>query len=155
MKVAIFIHHYESFEHSHSDWLNYTIPHGSTEIAEHIVRRYLNRYSHSAALKHGIWINITSFFYTLEIPIYYVGYLMIANICTYISLYIRNTTISINRKLVCISQHQLVNTCDLHLVKSLQYHMVPSWRSLALLPNIIQPHLIYTDLSCENARKSR
>ncbi len=40
---------------------------------------------------------------------------MIANICTYISLYIRNMAISVNKKLVCISPHQLVNTCDLHL----------------------------------------
>ncbi len=41
--------------------------------------------------------------------------LMIANICTYISLYIRNTAILVNRKYVCISPHQLVNTCDFHL----------------------------------------
>ncbi len=33
----------------------------------------------------------------------------------YISLYIRNT-ILVNKKFVCISPHQLVNTCDLHLV---------------------------------------
>ncbi len=39
------------------------------------------------------------------------------NICIYISLYIRNTTILVNKTFVCSCTHQLVNTCDLHLVK--------------------------------------
>ncbi len=40
---------------------------------------------------------------------------MFTNICTYISLYIRNTAILVNKKLVCISPHERVNTCDLNL----------------------------------------
>ncbi len=33
----------------------------------------------------------------------------------YISLYLRNTAILENKKIVCIFSHQLVNTCDLHI----------------------------------------
>ncbi len=40
---------------------------------------------------------------------------MIANICTYIFIYVRNTVILVNKKLVCIFEHESVNTCDLHL----------------------------------------
>ncbi len=87
-------------------------------------------------------------------PICCVGCFMIPNICTYISLCIRNMAISVNKKLVCISPHQLVNTCDLHLVKSLSSHVVncacvlrhfkqeisPVEDLLALLPNITLSH---------------
>ncbi len=104
--------------------IGWTIPCDSTEIAEHIVQRYSNQYNHSADPKRGMWINIVSFFYTIEMPMYFIGYLMITKICTYISLSIRNMTISVNKKLVCIFPHQLENTCDLHLVKSLQYYVV-------------------------------
>ncbi len=45
--------------------IGWTIPRGSTEIAEHIVQRYSNRYNHSAAPKHVIWVNIASFLYAV------------------------------------------------------------------------------------------
>ncbi len=75
----------------------------------------------SAAPKHGIWVNIAYFFYTIQTPLFYVGCLMIANTWTYISLYVRNTAILENKKSVCIFPHQLVNTCDLHLLRLLKY----------------------------------
>ncbi len=89
-----------SFEHRHCDWLNHTTWFHS------------NRYNHSSALKHGIWVNIASFLCTIQTPICYVGCLMIANTWTDIFLYIRNTAILENNKSVCIFLHQLVNTCD-------------------------------------------
>ncbi len=69
----------------------------------------------NAAPKHGIWVSIASYFYTIQTPICYVGFLMIANRWTYISLYLRNTAILENKKTVCIFLHQLVNTWDLHI----------------------------------------
>ncbi len=88
------------FEHSRCDWLNHTtvVPHESSE-----------------APPHGNWVNIVSFFNTIQTPICYVGCLMIAKAWTYISLYIRNIAILVNKKFVCISPHKLVNTCDLHV----------------------------------------
>ncbi len=65
-------------------------------------------------LKSGSRGVSTAHFYTIQTSICCMDCLVIANICTYISIYIRNTAISVN-KIVCISQHQLVNTCDLHL----------------------------------------
>ncbi len=41
----------------------------------------------NAALKHGIWLNVASFFYIMQTPIYYVGCLIIANTWIYISPY--------------------------------------------------------------------
>ncbi len=68
----------------------------------------------SAARKHGIWVNIAPFFYTIQMPICYVGCLIIANTWTYISLYLRNTAI-------------LENTCDLHiLVNCAKCEQIPS-----------------------------
>ncbi len=66
-------------------------------------------------------------FYIIQTPVCCVaiGCLMIANIWTYISLYIRNTAILVNKKLVCISPHQLVNTCDLHLVMCAICSIIP------------------------------
>ncbi len=89
--------------HSRCEWLNYTM-----EIDKHIVLRYSNGYNHSSAPKHGIWVNIASFVYTIQNPICYVGCLMIANICTYISLYNMNMATSVNKKLVCIP----TSTCE-------------------------------------------
>ncbi len=80
----------------------------------------LQSFNHSAALKHGIRVNIASFVYTIQMPICYVGCLMITNTWTYISLYIRNTPILENKKSVYIFPHQLVNTCDLHLFRLLK-----------------------------------
>ncbi len=77
-------------------------------------------------------------------PICYVGYLMITNICTYISLYIRNTAILQNKTLIGIFTHQLVNTCDLHLVKSLPYHMV---NSACVLHHFKQENYLGEDLA--------
>ncbi len=74
----------------------------------------------SAAPKHGIWINIVSFLNTIQMPICYVGCLIIANTWIYISLYIRNTAILENIKSVCIFLHQFVNTCNLHLFRLLK-----------------------------------
>ncbi len=49
------------------DWLNHTTWFHS------------NRYIHSAAQRHGIWANIASFLYTIQMPICYVGCLLLAN----------------------------------------------------------------------------
>ncbi len=62
--------------------------------------------------------NLRQYFFifnSIQMPICYVGCLMIANTWTYISIYIRNTAILENNKSVCIFRHQRVNTCDLHL----------------------------------------
>ncbi len=74
----------------------------------------------SAAPAHRIWVNIVSFLNTIQMPICYVGCLIIANTWIYISIYIRNTAILENKKSVCIFPHQLVNTCDLHLFSLLK-----------------------------------
>ncbi len=69
----------------------------------------------SATPKHGIWVHVASYFYTIQWPICYLGCLMIANTWIYIFLYLRNTAILENKKTVCIFLYQYVNTCDLHL----------------------------------------
>ncbi len=95
--------------------IGWTIPRGTTEIAEHITQKHLSWLTHSRS--RAFW-NLSQYcfiVYTIQTPICYVGCLMIANICTYISLYIRKMAILVNKKLVCISLHQLVNTCDPHL----------------------------------------
>ncbi len=74
----------------------------------------------SAALMHGILVNIGSFFNTIQTPICYVGCLMIANTWIYISLYIRNTAILENKNSVCIFPHHLLNTCDCYLYRLLK-----------------------------------
>ncbi len=109
--------------HCHCNWLNHTTwsnrncrtQHGDTQVGKH-----------TAAPPPPPW-NFRKYcfiFYTIQVSVCCVGCLMIANKCTYISLYIRNTAISVNKQLVCISPHQFVNTCDLHLIKSLSYHVV-------------------------------
>ncbi len=52
----------------------------------------------SAPLKHGIGLNVASFFYTIQTPICSVGCLMITNRWTDISLYFKNTAILENKK---------------------------------------------------------
>ncbi len=53
----------------------------------------------SVALKHGIWVNIASFFlHNRDANMLCVGCLMITNTLTYISLYLRNTAILENKK---------------------------------------------------------
>ncbi len=74
----------------------------------------------SAALSHGILVHIVSFLNTIQMPICYAHYLMIANTWIYISLYIRNTAILEKKNSVCIFPHHLGNTCDLHFVRLLK-----------------------------------
>ncbi len=117
--VAIFICH---FEHRRCDWLNHTmwylvsvsirlcaigwtIPRGSTRI-----ERCPEAWNFDSMLLH--------FFYIMQMPICYEGCLIIANTWIYISLYLRNTVILENKKIVCIFPHQLVNSCDLHQVRN-------------------------------------
>ncbi len=86
-------------------------------IAEHIVWRYLSRYNHSHCPKEWNLSQYHFIFYTIQTSVWYVEYLMITNTWIYLSLYIRNTVILENKKLVSIFSYQLVNTCDLHLLK--------------------------------------
>ncbi len=78
----------------------------------------------SAPPEHGIWLHVASFFNTIQMPICYVGYLMIANTWTYISLYIRNTAILENNKSVCIFS---ASTCE---------HLWPSPSHLVNFPSL-------------------
>ncbi len=100
--------------------IGWTIPHGPTEIVKYIESNYLER-RYPSWLTHSrspAACNLRQYcfiFYTIQTSICCIHCLIIANICTYISLYIKNTAISVNKKLLCISPHQLVNTCDLHL----------------------------------------
>ncbi len=66
-----------------------------------------NQYNHSPTPKHGIWVNIALFIYTIQTPICYVGCLMIANTWTYISLYFRNTALLENKKQFVFSRISL------------------------------------------------
>ncbi len=92
-----------------------------------------DRYNHSTAPKYGILgVNMHHFFYTILMPICYVGCLMIINTWTYISLY-RNTAIFENKISVCIFPFQLVNTCDLHLFRLLKC-AICSTISVKMLP---------------------
>ncbi len=161
--------HHVYFRHCHCDQLNNTT--WSYRNCRIHSTETLKSVTTATALYHRIGVNIASLFYTIQTPICYVGCLMIANICTYISLYIRNTAIVENKKIVGIFPPQLVNTCDLHLVKSLPYHMV---NCACVLRHFKQDNfpvedlarttinsehqrftLNITDLSCENAYNSR
>ncbi len=83
-------------------------------------------WSHSRSLETWNFSQYCFIFYTIHTPVCCVGCLMITNIWTYISLYIRNTAILVNKILVCICLHQLVNTCDLHLVKCAICSTIPA-----------------------------
>ncbi len=65
-----------------------------------VLQKYL---SHSRSLEACNLSQYCFIFYTIYTPVCCVGCLTIANICTYISLYIRNTAILVNKKLICIS----------------------------------------------------
>ncbi len=58
---------------------------------------------------------------------------MIANIFTYIFLYIRNTATLVNKKLVFISAHERVNTCDLH------FHALQTAQNVRTIPVKMPP----------------
>ncbi len=115
-----------------------------------------------APTQHGIWDNIASFFtqYRCQYAVYC---LMVANICTYISLYIRNMAILVNKKLVCISLHQLLNTCDLHLALYMAIPLgfkqeISPIEDLTSTTTTTFKHQRFTlniVLSCENAHKLR
>ncbi len=95
--------------------IGWTIRCGPMEIAEHITQRHPSWLTNSRSLAAWNLRQYCLIFYTIQTSICSVGCLMIVNICTYISLCIRNTAISVNKTLICISLHQLVNTCELHL----------------------------------------
>ncbi len=82
----------------------------------------------SATPKHGISVNVDYFFYTIQMPICYVGCLMIANTWTYISLYLRNTAILEKKK----SLYFLTSACEhlwpshSHLVNCAKCEQIPS-----------------------------
>ncbi len=84
--------------------IGWTIPRGSTVIAEHITWRHSSWLKKTSSL--AVW-NLRQYchFCTIQTSICCIDCLVIANICTYISLHIRNTAISVNKKLVCISPH--------------------------------------------------
>ncbi len=103
--------------------IGWTIPRGPTEIAELIERRHPSCLTHSGSLAAWNLRQYCFIFYTIQTSIWCIDCIVNANICTYISLYIRNTAISVNKIFVCIYPHQLVNTCDLHLEL---YHVVLS-----------------------------
>ncbi len=124
-------------------WINYftaigwKIPCGPTEIL-----------SHSRSIEVWNFSQYCFIFYTIHTPVCCVGCLMIANICTYISLYISNTAILVNKKLVCISQHQLVNTCELHLVNCAKcaydpYKHASDWSVVADLKSLLNFKVIF------------
>ncbi len=115
--------------------IGWTIPRGPMEIAEHIERRHPSCLTHSRILAAWNLRQYFLIFYTIQTSICCIDCLVIANICTYISLYIRNTAILVNKKLVCISPYQLVNTCDIHLAL---YHVVLS-KKFTRLNNSLAP----------------
>ncbi len=114
MNAAIFyIRHCECFEYSRCDWLNHTTwSHGNCRTHRTKTPKLVNTQPVPRSMEFE---TILLHYYTIQTSICCIDCLVIANICTYISLYIRNTAISLNKKFVCISLHQLVNTCDLHL----------------------------------------
>ncbi len=116
--------HYESFEHRCCNWLNHTTWfHGncrthSTEILESISPQRCpeawNLSQYYLIVLHNIDANMLCRLFDdrkymyIYLPIHQeYGYLGKPKICLYFL-------------------HQLVNTCDLHLVNSLQYHVVNS-----------------------------
>ncbi len=111
--------------------IDWTIPHGPTEIAEHIARRHPSWSTHNRSPAAWNLRQYCFIFYTIQTSICCIDCLVIPNICTYISLCIRNMAISVNKKLVCISPHQLVNTCDLHLAL---YIAIPRGSKLEISP---------------------
>ncbi len=95
--------------------IGWTIPCGPTEIDEHITQRY-SSWLKKIPLHRSMEFGTISlhFLHKTDVNMLY-RLFGDTNICTYISLYVRNTAISVKKRFVCISLHQLVNTCDLHL----------------------------------------
>ncbi len=142
--------------------IGWTVPRGPTEIVKHIEQRHLSWLTHSRSPTAWNLRQYCFIFYTIEMSICCIDCLVIANICTYICLYIRKTAILVNKKLVCISPHQLVNICDLHLAL---YIAIPHGFKQEISPvedlvstTTTSKHQRFTSnivLSCENAHKWR